>query len=227
MVLLIQKLARCLSSETWPRSLRTTRNGVSSSLDSHSFFLSITHHHLLYPTLCLLLTFSCPPKYRDFPPGSELCKLKGQGGISVLRLCKGSSLWETEPSLIEKSQWSSTPNLGGPFCFIFCCSCISFLGSPVISMNILILKVLSVKGWFYTSGQISCYPQGSGDTKQTGVTQAVCTQLEGDQETAATHVACQSSSALPWPGEQGFVRLSARWFVRTPLSPFSQMAIIT
>lgn len=86
-----------------------------------SFF---TNHHLLYPTLCLLLTFSCPPKDRDFPPGSELCKLRGQGGISVLRFCKGSSLWETEPSLIEKSQWSSTPNLAGPFRFIFCCSCI-------------------------------------------------------------------------------------------------------
>lgn len=79
----------------------------------------------------------------------------------------------------------------------------------VISMNILILKVLSVKGVVYTSGQISCHPQGSGDTKQTGVTQAVCTQLEDDQETAAT-AACRDAQQLPWPGEQGFIRLSAR-----------------
>lgn len=79
---------------------------------------------------------------------------------------------------MERGQWSRTPNLGEHFCFILCHFWLSFLRSPGISRYLLILKFLSVEGRLYTSGQIACHPQGSGDTKQAGVTQAVCTQLE-------------------------------------------------
>lgn len=37
-------------------------------------------------------------------------------------------------------------------------------------MHVAILKILSVKEWFYTPGQISCRPLGSGDTEETAVT---------------------------------------------------------
>ena len=87
------------------------------------------------------------------------------------------------------------------------------------------------KRWFYTSGQISCHPQGSGDTKQTGVTQAVRAQLEEGREAGATHAAVATAGRSPYatPLARRAAALSdpARKICSNSAEPTPQTAIIT
>lgn len=154
-----------MSSGSWPRSLRKAQNRVSVSLDPHLVSLPPSTRALSAPHWASWSHSPAQLQDRKLPHGSELWKLQE---ACLWRFCEAAACRTRSPLW-----WTAAHNLGRQtplLCFIFCRFWVSLLESLVASMYTAILKILSVKGQFYTSGQISCHAQGSSDTKQTGVT---------------------------------------------------------
>lgn len=211
----------------WPRSLRTASQApwipTPSCFPSLTiaFFIPLCASPHLLTSTCTAETFlmgvssaNSEDRETHLPWGSRKAEAYRKG--RSFRQWDVSALGLSGSQSCEEDPWFRLLPVSG---YLF--------RSLVISVYIVILKVLSVKAWFYTSRQISCYPRGSGDTKQTGVMKARCTQLEEDQETTATHTARQRGSACPWPREPCAAGPWAKRFAGNPRRPFFQIVMLT
>lgn len=133
-----------------------------------------------------------------------------------------------ELPLIERSKWLRMPNLRWPFCFIFCHCWVSFLRSPVSSLNVLVPTFLfHKKGGFTLLDRFLAIPR------------ALVTQSKQEQRRLSEHNGRKAENQRPptlltredqhSPGSESscFVRPYTKRFALNPLRPFPQIAILT